>query len=89
MPEFNRTKAFDRAVAKQDGTVRELIRVALKLLLQDPPAAHLHFKRLKGGSIYWSARVDGNYRIVLTQGQNGEFNLIDVCRHTVYDRKYC
>jgi len=88
MVKFNRTKAFDRAVAKQDGTVRELIRIALKQLLLDPPAAHLHFKKLKGGSIYWSARVDGNYRIVMTQSATHTFDLIDVCRHAVYDRKY-
>ncbi|MDE1159188.1 MAG: hypothetical protein PW791_13145 [Neorhizobium sp.] len=55
--------------------------------MENPRHPGLHFEKLKG-SAYRTIRPDrGKYRIVL-RGDGTSFELVDVDRHDIVDRRY-
>lgn len=78
---------FTRAYKALPQEAKEQVQKALRLFMENPRHPGLHFEKLKG-SEYRTIHPDrGKYRIVL-RGDGSDFELVDVDRHGVVDRKY-
>lgn len=78
---------FTRAYKALPHEAKEQVQKALRLFMENSRHPGLHFEKLKG-SDYRTIRPDrGKYRIVL-RGDGDAFELVDVDRHDVVDRKY-
>lgn len=78
---------FTRAYKALPHEAKEQVQKALRLFMENPRHPGLHFEKLKG-SDYRTIRPDrGKYRIVL-RGEGTMFELVDVDRHEIVDRKY-
>lgn len=81
------TTRFKRAYGSLPDDVQRLVDKALTQFMENPRHPSLHFEKMQG-SDYRTIRPDrGKYRIVL-RGDGGEFDLVDVDRHGVVDRRY-
>lgn len=78
---------FTRAYKALPQEAKETVQKALRLFMENPRHPGLHFEKLKSSN-YRTIRPDrGKYRIVL-RGEGSSFELVDVDRHEVVDRKY-
>lgn len=78
---------FTRAYKALSQEAKEAVQKALRLFMENPRHPGLHFEKLRG-SDYRTIRPDrGKYRIVL-RVKGSSFELVDVDRHDVVDRKY-
>jgi mRNA-degrading endonuclease RelE of RelBE toxin-antitoxin system len=81
------TPRFTRAYKALPQEAKDSVQKAIRQFMENPRHPGLHFEKLKG-SAYRTIRPDrGKYRIVL-RGDGTSFELVDVDRHDIVDRRY-
>jgi hypothetical protein len=80
-----KSRQFEKMFDALPADVQEAARHSYALLKANPRHPSLHFKPLKAGGIYWSARVGIHHR-ALARAVDGNFLWNWIGTHAEYDR---
>lgn len=80
-----KTQRFSEAYEKLPASVQRSADQSYALLKTDPRHPSLHFKRLKSGGPYWSARIGIHHRAIARE-IDGDFLWGWIGTHAEYDR---